>query len=101
MVAIRGNTYPVRSELRAIGGRWDPQGKAWMVPETVADRARQLVDAAPRQAYRPRPATHCTHCGELLSQWAMRHGYRTCKECAHGGQSYTTSSGEYVLGSDD
>jgi hypothetical protein len=48
-IAITGNTYPVRDQLRALGGRWDPARKAWLVPAGRADEARRLVAAAPKQ----------------------------------------------------
>lgn len=42
-VAITGNTYPVRTQLRALGGEWNAAEKAWMVPEERAAEARALV----------------------------------------------------------
>lgn len=42
-VAIRGNTYPVREEIKALGGRWDAGQRAWMVPQNMEVRARQVV----------------------------------------------------------
>jgi hypothetical protein len=33
MIAISGNTYPVRDQLKALGGKWDPAKKAgWCRP---------------------------------------------------------------------
>jgi hypothetical protein len=46
MVAIKGNTYPVKDQLKALGGKWDAAGKAWMVPDEKAEQARALVPAA-------------------------------------------------------
>ncbi len=43
MTAITGNTFPVRVELRQMGGQWNPASKAWMVPDDVADMARAAV----------------------------------------------------------
>ena len=43
MTAITGNTYPVRNELRAMGGQWDANAKAWLVPDDRADEARGLL----------------------------------------------------------
>jgi hypothetical protein len=51
MIAITGNTYPVRAELKALGGKWDPARKAWLVPPAKADEARRLVAAAPKSGY--------------------------------------------------
>ena len=46
IVAITGNTYPVKEQLKAIGGRWNAEQKAWMVPANAADAARRLVAGA-------------------------------------------------------
>ncbi len=43
MVAITGNTYPVRAELHALGGRWDKAAQAWMVPDHNAAAAAALA----------------------------------------------------------
>ena len=47
-VAITGTTYPVKDQLKALGGRWDGAAKAWMVPADTADQARALVASAPQ-----------------------------------------------------
>ena len=43
MVAIGGKTYPVKDQLRAMGGRWDTGASVWRVPAEKADEARKLV----------------------------------------------------------
>jgi hypothetical protein len=68
-VAISGNTYSVKDQLRALGGRWNPDAKAWMVPVARADEARALVSGAPAKSssssssssYRPRKCVACGH----------------------------------------
>ncbi|HWH75947.1 MAG TPA: hypothetical protein VNT76_01200 [Candidatus Binatus sp.] len=47
-VLITGNTYPVKEQIKALGGRWDSRAKGWNVPIDNADAARALVSAAPR-----------------------------------------------------
>ena len=47
-VAITGNTYPVKDRLKALGARWNPELRAWMVPRDRADEAQAIVDSAPR-----------------------------------------------------
>lgn len=42
-VAITGNTYPVRDQLRALGATWDAAEKAWMVHPDQAERAVTLA----------------------------------------------------------
>jgi len=39
--AIIGNTYPIKDQLKALGGRWNPDQKVWMVPTDKADQARR------------------------------------------------------------
>lgn len=45
-VLITGNTYPVKDQLKALGGRWDGQAKGWRVPAGRADEARALVSGS-------------------------------------------------------
>ena len=54
-VLVTGNTYPVKDQIKALGGRWDATAKGWRVPADKADAARALVSgAAPsRPARRP------------------------------------------------
>lgn len=42
-VLITGNTYPVRVELRELGGIWNKTAQGWEVPAGRADEARALV----------------------------------------------------------
>jgi hypothetical protein len=100
-VAIHGNTFPVKDQIKALGGRWNPDLKSWMVPTDQAETARALVSGAPKQPYsgaRRSSSTpgRCTHCGDTCNA-----RYRTCLECSHGGQSFHTASGQFILGSDD
>jgi hypothetical protein len=46
MVAITGNTFPVKDQLRELGGKWDAANKAWLVPDDVADKAKAIVAGA-------------------------------------------------------
>jgi hypothetical protein len=45
-VAISGNTYPVKEQLKALGARWNADEKCWMVAESQAIRAREIVAGA-------------------------------------------------------
>jgi hypothetical protein len=46
-VKITGNTFPVKEELKALGGKWNGAEKCWEVPEDKAEQARQLVKPTP------------------------------------------------------
>ena len=114
MIAITGNTYPVKDQLKALGGKWNADAKAWMVPAAKADEARALVNNAQKQSSNhshggKRYFRNCADCGRASQGW-----YR-CRDCnmerrvggsRHmGGQSYhyTDSNGrrQFVLGDDD
>lgn len=47
MKAITGNTYPVKDQLKALGGKWNPDRKLWEVPDSKWEAAEKLVKAAP------------------------------------------------------
>lgn len=68
MVTISGNTFPVKDQLKALGGKWDAVAKVWSVPDDKADEARAIVASAgekkPRAdggSYRPSVCRVCGH----------------------------------------
>lgn len=67
LVAIKGNTYPVKDGLKALGGRWNADEKAWMVPQAHAEAAWALVSGAPKAAPKYSRTT-CREChGPLVN----------------------------------
>jgi len=63
-VLVTGNTYPVKDQIKALGGRWDANAKGWRVPADKADEAQKLVAGAPtatRKAYDGRICRNCGH----------------------------------------
>lgn len=52
MTPIRGNTFPVKDQLRALGGRWDAVAKCWLVPDDKVDEANRILAGAAK-ASRP------------------------------------------------
>ena len=89
LVAITGNTYPVRIGLRNLGGVWNSARKAWMVP---ADEARALVADAKSWEYPRGP--HRANAERKLGGSRYRDGQS---------YTYTDSYGKrrFVLGDDD
>jgi hypothetical protein len=73
MQAISGNTFPVKDQIRALGGRWNPDSKVWMVPDERVAEARAIVSGAKytTNVYRPRK---CRVCGCVEGQRNSR-GY--------------------------
>jgi len=52
LVAISGNTYPVKEQLKALGARWNADLKAWMVTADKAEQAKAIVaGAGPKKTY--------------------------------------------------
>lgn len=107
MVAITGNTYPVKDQLKSLGARWNPDQKAWMIPEDKADEARKLVAGGtiPSKKSGKPHFSRCHECG------APSRGYYRCYNCSleyrdggsrhRGGASYYDGNGRFVLGDDD
>ena len=46
-ILITGNTYPVKEQIKALGGKWSKAGQGWIVPAEVAEECRALVNNAP------------------------------------------------------
>jgi len=103
-VAIRGNTYPVKEQLKALGARWDAAAKVWRIDESKSAQAQAVVGGT-KAAPRRETFVRCADCG-IESQ-----GYYRCLDCNserrpggdmyNGGASYRTSDGRFVLGADD
>lgn len=49
MTLITGNTYPVKDQIRAMGGIWQPRAKGWLVPDSAVAAAEELVENATAQ----------------------------------------------------
>ena len=63
-VLITGNTYPVKDQIKALGGRWDADAKGWRVPADKATEAQALVSGggsgmAATKSSRPRKCVVC------------------------------------------
>lgn len=62
MALITGNTYPVKEQIKALGGKWNKPRNGWDVPDENADQARALVESAgparERTYDRSRSASH-------------------------------------------
>jgi hypothetical protein len=54
MKTITGNTYPVKEQLKSLGGRWNPAAQGWDVPDDKAAEAESIVAAAG-------PSNHRSH----------------------------------------
>jgi hypothetical protein len=70
MTKITGNTYPVKDQIRALGGRWNAASKCWEVPDDKATEAQSLVGKAPKKAGGYNPCSRkgtCKTCGQRIN----------------------------------
>lgn len=55
---VKGNTFPVRDQLRELGAEWNKTKKAWFVPKEKLQRAQDIVAKVPEvkgvEGYRSR-----------------------------------------------
>ena len=88
MKPVAGNTYPIRQQLKDMGGKWDANKKIWFVPLNRLDEAVKLASGVDKQplsrtdqiaiAARRRgeqPGT-CSMCGEKC-----KYPYTECWNC--------------------
>lgn len=56
-VIISGNTYPVKDQIKRLGGRWNAGMKCWSVPADRAEEAQALVNGQSKPVVPAAPAT--------------------------------------------
>ena len=44
LVALSGNTYPVKEALKALGAHWDKEQRAWLIAANKAAHAQAIID---------------------------------------------------------
>jgi hypothetical protein len=79
MVEIKGNTYPVRIQLKRLGGRWSPSAKCWMISPDKKAEAEALVARCGTK--KPAPKTQN---GDRITPSGIardRENRRVCKDC--------------------
>jgi hypothetical protein len=50
MVPLPGNTYPIRRQLRSLGGEFDSAGRVWMLPANRIAEAKKFLSAGRGEA---------------------------------------------------
>lgn len=50
MLLVHPNSYAAKEEIKALGGRWDPESKGWGMPSQEAlDRAFAACESTPKE----------------------------------------------------
>ena len=74
-VLVGGNTYGVREVLKAVGGRWKPESKEWLVAgaqiEVVRDRVEEALTVA-KKLRKEELAVSVTHAKRVTGQRAQK-----------------------------
>jgi hypothetical protein len=92
LTKITGNTYPVKDQLRALGGKWNPTEKCWEVSSDKAAEAQKLVADAPAAA--PLTPGKCRKCGAQCKApytlcWDCKPAPTACQVCGKRADRYT------------
>lgn len=95
MTSISGNTFPVKDQIRALGGKWNADKKVWEVPDAKADAARSLVAGAPALVSTPGRCLKCK--GPVKAPYTICY---TCKTGQSAGNGRRRSSGRGSCGCD-
>ncbi|MFA6721586.1 MAG: hypothetical protein WCR92_09255, partial [Candidatus Cloacimonadaceae bacterium] len=53
-IYVEGKTFDIKDRLKAMGGHWDPGKKAWWVSSSKEADLAELLDAAAKDAEKPR-----------------------------------------------
>lgn len=61
MIAVTGETYSVRDQLKTLGGQWDSQNKQWLLPDEAKQDIEQIrvPVGGSEQLWEP-----CSRCGD-------------------------------------
>jgi len=82
-VPVTGNTYPVRDQLRALGGSWDAAAKTWMIDEARLALALAVVAKGSSEPAKPFRHYSCKQCGKRPNSQGWPRIYRNgvCSDC--------------------
>lgn len=81
MIAITGNTYPVKDQLKSLGAKWNPDQKVWMISPEKANEAAKIVAEAPKQSFSQFRPSRCKSCGCAPSRYNKIYRNGQCKDC--------------------
>lgn len=85
MVDVPGKTYPVKDQLKAMGGAYDAASKTWRVPQSRLPAATALVLMGPPVGSKPAAFVHskCKNCGARPNErgWPRIYKNGVCSDC--------------------
>jgi hypothetical protein len=98
---ITGKTFIWKEQIKALGGKWNPQQKAWRVPNTTdiselkAAVLKKEIDICSRLFLESekRPYWLCCNKAVILDE---EHKLSTCKACAEGSNTYRVRGAIYT-----
>jgi len=82
-ILITGDTYPVKDQLKSLGGQWDSAARGWRVPAEHGAAALALV--APAAPVSQSARLSCRSCGQTGTRGAYPFstlpGSGRCDDC--------------------
>jgi hypothetical protein len=60
MEKITGDTFPVKDQIKALGGKWNSRERCWEVPDDKADQVWALVGGKPQPKAAPKKTVAAT-----------------------------------------
>lgn len=105
-VLIKGDTFPLKEEIKAVGGTWDPKARTWSVPkdadltavlakhEAEKERVAGLYKEH-RAAWRPSPFKNrgpCCQAATPFTQYDVQGAI--CYRCKIHGDTINSYTGD-------
>lgn len=82
-VYLRGDTFAVKSAIKAAGGHWDADARAWWVGAAKRDDIERVIATAKPEAAEPYRPSKCRQCGARPDRRGWPRLYRSgiCSDC--------------------
>lgn len=87
-VPLKGNTYPISTSIRNMGGKWNKEEKVWMVPQENYEKLLASIPPLPKERKNATTRT-CYECG----------GKSTYVQCVRNGGTWSEfigTDGQYL-----
>lgn len=62
MEYLIGNTYPIKDQIKSLGGRWNSEKKCWMIPKHNFEKAVELMTSKPKKVLSGQLWEPCPKC---------------------------------------
>lgn len=81
-ITLTGNTYPIKDQIKARGGKWDPVVKGWKVQVQYAEELKAMMQKEKTFEHQGQLWEECEFCGNE----PIYMPYMVCESCAKRGR---------------